>query len=101
MFNQQEAQRVLDELWGYVSKTGHPAENWYVGIASDPKDCLFNRHGVDRGGVWFHMDAATSENARAVEQTLLKSQPFKGGPGGGDDSTRHVYAYVVTGKTRQ
>jgi hypothetical protein len=75
--------------------------NVYVGIASDLKQRLFEDHNVDeKNGHYIGLNAETSAKAREIEKALL-AEGFKGGPGGGDYSTKYVYAYRITTSTVQ
>lgn len=75
--------------------------DWYVGIATYPKERLFKDHNVNENGKWIYNRVPMSEtDARDTEAYLLKTYPFKGGVGGGDNP-RYVYAYKITSKTKQ
>ena len=75
----------------------------YIGIATDPKDRLFNDHGVsEANGDYEYWEAQSSADARAVESSLLHNfKNAKGGGGGGDESTKFVYVYGTTPDTRE
>lgn len=89
------------QVLAYVQQCGGNFAGWYCGIASDPRDCLFNRHGVDEHhGAWIYRDLGSDLAARAVEKYLL-SLGFRGGGGGGGVLTRFVYAYRITSTTRE
>jgi hypothetical protein len=91
------AQDIVD----YIGKQGGTYSQWYVGVAADGAQRLFNDHHVDRNkDAWIYSPCATSSEARAVEQHFLKLG-MKGGPGGGDSSTKIVYAYRITNSTRE
>lgn len=94
-------QGIHDQVMAHVNKEGSPYSSWYVGIASDPKQRLFSDHGVaNENAWWIHREAASANDARAVEMFLIENYKFDGGPGGGDQATNHVYAYrKVSGKT--
>lgn len=95
------AQQVYDGLVAYMNKFTNPKSAWYAGIAADSKDRLFNGHGVDeKNGQWAYDTCATSADARAVEDALLKLG-CKGGGGGGDNTTRSCYVYFITSTTRE
>ena len=95
------AQQVYDGLVAYINKYTNPKSAWYAGIASDPKDRLFTDHGVDeQNGQWAYDTCASSADARAVEEALLKLG-CKGGGGGGDDTTKACYVYFITSSTRE
>lgn len=92
----------LKKLENYIATYGGNYNQWYAGIAADPKDRLFNGHSV-RNGIdpWIHSEAVfSSEIARNIEKMLL-AHGFKGAPGGGNDSTCYVYAYKIASHTRQ
>lgn len=72
---------------------------WYVGIASDPKNRLFNDHSVDEDKDKWAYSAADCDNiARAVEKHFLDAG-CDGGAGGGDSATKTVYVYLKSGRT--
>ena len=85
--------QITQDIKNYIDRGGGYYSGWYVGIAADPRSRLFNDHAVqEQGDSWIFRTATTSEGARAVEQYLL-GLGIDGGPGGGDDSSRAVYAY--------
>lgn len=89
------------DLLAYIEKCGGAYESWYCGIASDPRDCLFNRHGVtENPGAWIFRDCGTDTAARAVEQYFHRLGCQGAGGGGGPD-TRFIYAYRITLTTRE
>lgn len=90
---------VYFEIKNYMDAGGGDYRNWYTGIACDPRSRLFAQHCVsEQGGAWIYRDAGNDTSARAVEQALL-ALGCKGGPCGGDYSTRFVYAYRITSAT--
>lgn len=75
--------------------------DWYVGIAADAEAALFERHKVSKAaGSYVSRTADSSSIAREAESTL-HADGFDGGPGGGDASTKSVYAYKKTSTTSQ
>ena len=87
-------QQIHDEILAHVRQEGSLPSNWYVGIACQPTECLFNRHCVPaQNSWWIYRQAASSEDARVVEKFLLDTYKFDGGGGGGDNETLYVYAY--------
>ena len=80
----------------------HPStvnSQWYVGIAKDAKDRLFNDHNVDKDyGAWAHSMADSDTIARSVEKHFLDAG-CDGGSGGGDSAPKSVYVYLKTAKT--
>ncbi len=74
-------------------------DQWYVGIATDPKDRLFKDHNVDKSqDQWAYSKADTEEIARSVEKRFLDAG-CDGGPGGGDTGSKLVYVYLKSGRT--
>ena len=75
--------------------------DWYVGIAADARARLFNDHSVDeKADVWVYVKADSSTVARDVEKAYHDSG-HDGGPGGGDNTTVWVYAYVKSSRTSE
>jgi hypothetical protein len=98
---QTTKERVTQEIADYVRNCGGAYSQWYVGIAADPQQRLFNDHNVDRNsGAWIYRTCGSSEEARAIEDYFIL-MGMKGGPGGGDSATKIVYAYKITSSTRE
>ena len=99
-FVSKTALEIRDEIVKHISENGGQYEDWYVGIAADPKDRLFNDHNVsEEDDLWIYCPARSSAVARKVEKYFIDVKDTKGGPGGGDDNTRYVYAYVIGSHT--
>ncbi len=92
-------QQIITDIDAYMRQHGSPNSTWYVGIASDVRDRLFNDHNVnEKSGVWIFRQAISSSVAREVEKAYLDAG-CDGGSGGGDASTIYVYAYRKTNST--
>jgi len=90
-------QQIYDQIMEHIGKEGGSFSSWYVGIASDPKQRLFNDHQVPTENAWFiYREAFTADDARAVEKYILDNHHTDGGTGGGDNTTKFVYAYKKT-----
>lgn len=90
---------IISDINAYMKKHGGNNVDWYVGIAADPKSRLFTDHNVsENSGTWIYRQATSSDSAREVEKAYLVAG-CKGGPGGGDDDTDYVYAYLITSTT--
>jgi len=72
---------------------------WYIGIAADPEDRLFNSHKVEKVGYWIHCPCDSFLDARKVERYFVEKRGANGGQGGGDHNTKSVYAYKITSYT--
>ena len=53
----------------------------------------------EQSGAWIYCEALSSDAAREVEQYFIDQLKTDGGPGGGDRTTRFVYAYRKTSST--
>lgn len=99
MIPSAEAARVAGEIEQYINDNGGRFPDWYSGIASDPRQRLFVDHNVtENPGFWIYHPCSTDGIAREVEQHFL-GKGCKGGPGGGDRTTKYVYAYKITNST--
>ena len=94
-------QQAVAEIDAYIRQCGGGYSGWYIGIAADPRDRLFNDHNVsEKNGAWIYRDAGAEQGARAVEDYFV-GLGCKGGPGGGRSDSRYVYAYKITPTTRE
>lgn len=92
---------IVGEICSHATQEGSGYRNWYCGITADPKQRLFEEHNVPKENAWWiHRRAQSEQNARDTEAHLL-SLGFKGGPGGGDASAAHVYAYRILNSTAE
>ncbi len=97
----KSASQIVSDFRAYMAKYGKPYAAWYVGIASEPRRRLFIDHNVSQHiGAWIHDDAGTDAVARAIEKHFL-DLGCSGGDGGGDYTTRFIYAYLITSNTRE
>jgi len=89
-----DKQTVIADIKSYVANNGGDYSQWYVGIATDPKQRLFNDHAVKEKSAWIYHRCAGADIARAIEKFFL-TQGMQGGSGGGDDNSEYVYAYKI------
>ncbi len=93
--------QIIQDITTHVANCGGAYSQWYIGIAAAPRDRLFSDHSVDeKNGNWIFRTCATSDEAREVEDYFI-AKGMKGGPGGGDSTTKSVYAYKITSNTRE
>jgi hypothetical protein len=93
---------VKQEIKEHIKSRGGAYSDWYVGIAADASQRLFNDHNVDRKkDYWIYRECESSGAAREVEEYFTNTLGTDGGPGGGDQSTRSVYAYKKTSNTKE
>jgi len=92
-------QEIISDIKNHI---GSNFKNWYIGIATDPRQRLFVDHGVDeKNGRWIFREAQSSDGARDIEIYLIDKLGTKGDSGGGDNTTKFVYAYCITSTTRE
>lgn len=88
-------QQVLADIQAYIVQNGGACSSWYAGIASNPRDRFFNGHAVkENGDYWIFRACDSNADARSVEDALFRLGA-QGGPGGGDNATKAVYAYKI------
>jgi len=95
---------IVGEIKAHADSEGSGYRNWYCGIAADANQRLFNDHCVPQGkgkAWWISRDAGSEQTARDTEEHLI-DLGFDGGGGGGDNSTKHIYAYKkIPGTTEE
>ena len=87
------------EIDGCIIKCGKGYREWYVGVAADPSERLFQGHQVSQEtGAWIYRDAGSEPEARTIEAIFHK----KGCKGANTsaEKQRFVYAYRMTRTTR-
>ena len=94
-------QQIIQDIFNHIKNGGGFPNEWYVGIANDAEGRLFSDHNVDRQtATWIWRPAESSEEAREIEQYFLNAVRTDGGQGGGDRTSKQVYAYKKTWQTR-
>ena len=72
---------------------------FYIGITNDVERRLFGEHNVQRQGMWWIYETASSANdAREIEKHYL-DLGMRGNGGGGNEDSNIVYCYTVTPTT--
>ena len=99
---QQQESTVADDIDQYIRKTNTSFTEWYVGIAEDAQERLFEGHGVKKDqDYWIYRECLSVDAARRVEQYVITNYQTDGGSGGGSDASRFVYAYKKEFHTRE
>ena len=92
---------IITDIQRYITNRGGGIGAWYVGIAANPRDRLFDDHSVsEENGSWIYRTASSSSVAREIEQYFLE-RGARGGSGGGSINSKSVYAYRVTAHIRE
>jgi hypothetical protein len=94
-------ENIKSDFRSYIGGHGPGQYGWYIGIAKNARERLFNDHNVNEKGAWIYDEAIDSTIARQIEVELIKELKTKGGDGGGDFSTKYVYAYKITEYTKE
>lgn len=91
---------IKDDFVAHIAKEGSQYKYWYVGITNDVERRLFIEHNIDKNnGWWIYRTANNSNIARNVEQYFINAG-CDGGSGGGDTTSKLVYAYKKTSNTK-
>jgi len=94
-------QQIINDISTFISNNGGQYRDWYVGITSEPEKRLFTDHSVNKqNDKWIHAPADTNDMARAIEKHFL-DLGCDGGGGGGDYTSKTVYAYQKNSYTSQ
>ena len=90
---------IITEFEGFMSRNGKSYSQFYVGIAADPIDRLRNGHSVNETipHIYWNQPVHT-DHIRSLEKYFL-NKGTQGGPGGGDNNTKYIYAYLITNST--
>jgi len=92
-------EQIIVDISTYIRLEGGAKADWYVGVASDPRDRLFNGHKVkEKSDCWIYREAESSSEARNIARAYLDGG-HHGGSDGEDASTVYVYAYQRTSGT--
>jgi hypothetical protein len=96
-------QQVKYEFLAYIKEFDPTFSNWYVGLADQPKQALFEHHGVrDAEDPWLYKQLLTNRAARTVQQYFIEHLKTAGAPLiEQSENVDCVYLYKVAAHTRQ
>jgi hypothetical protein len=96
-------QQVKYEFLAYIKEFDPTFSNWYVGIADQPKQALFERHGVrDDEDPWLYKQLLTNRAARTVQDYFLDHLRTAGArTSEHSENFDCVYLYKIAAHTRQ
>lgn len=98
----KDRQTIISEFKEYMNDHGGAATSWYVGVATDPEDRLFNEHSVQRNGdAWIYDEAYSAEAAASIEKYFIEIVGTDGSGGGWTGTSDWVYLYRKAPHTRQ
>lgn len=95
-------QQIKYEILAYIKEFGGNFHEWYIGIAADPKQQMFEHHGVNQtDDIWLYKQALTFTACKTVQQYFLQTQSIDGEPViTGDEDTDCVYLYKKSTRTK-
>jgi len=84
---------IKTEIKSHIESGGGNYSAWYVGIATKPRERLFNDHRVnEKTDGWIFRHAESESAARQIEDYFVNTLGTDGGTGGGINP-EYVYAY--------
>ncbi len=94
-------QQIKYEILAYMKEFGGDFHDWYVGIASDPKDTMFKTHSVDEeDDIWLYKQALTFAACKTVQTYFLETLKTDGKAIlDGNEDTDCVYLYKKSDRT--
>ena len=85
---------IIEKISEHIKTRGGFPHDWYVGISQNPERRLPVNHKVDmEKDKWIYIPTNSDQEAREIEDYFVKRIGTDGGPGGGDDGAKMVYAY--------
>ncbi len=67
-------QQIKFEIFQHIKEFGSNFQDWFVGISSDPKHDLFNKHLVDKKeDIWLHKQAVSFAACKNVQKYFLEN----------------------------
>jgi hypothetical protein len=96
-------QQVKYEFLAYIKEFDPMFSNWYVGLADQPKQVLFDLHGVrDAEDPWLYKQLLTNRAARTVQSYFIEHLKTAGVPAiEQSENVDCVYLYRIAAHTRQ
>lgn len=87
-------EKIKMDIMNQIGRYGGNYSNWYVGISENPRDRLFDQHGIDEQcGPWIIRWALSTDIARCIQRYFIEVLGTDGGSGEEDAEARAVYAY--------
>jgi hypothetical protein len=94
-------QQIKFEILAYIKEFGGDFNDWYVGIAADPKGTLFQTHKVHQeDDIWLHKQALTFTACKTIQKYFLDILKTDGkAVSEGDEDTDCIYLYKKSSRT--
>ncbi len=96
-------QQVKYEFLAYIKEFDPVFSNWCVGVADQPKQTLFDLHGVrDAEDPWLYKQLLTNRAARTVQEYFIEHLKTAGAKATEQsEDVDCVYLYKIADHTRQ
>ena len=96
-------QQVKYEFLAYIKEFDATFANWYVGMSDQPKQALFDIHGVrDAEDPWLYKQLLTNRAARTVQDYFIGHLKTAGVVNADQsENVDCVYLYKIAAHTRQ
>ncbi|MGD9714867.1 MAG: hypothetical protein AB7V46_22830, partial [Thermomicrobiales bacterium] len=94
-------QQIKFEIYSYIKEFDSDFSKWYIGIASDPKAEMQQKHGVDlEKDIWLYKQAVSFPACRTIQRHFLEQLQVDGEPMlRGSEDTDCVYLYKKSERT--
>ena len=94
-------QQIKYEVLAYIKEFGGDFHDWYVGISSDPKQTMFQKHSVhEDDDIWLYKQALTFTACRTIQKYFLEILKTDGEEViEGNEDTDCVYLYKKSERT--
>lgn len=98
----KSVQQIKYEILAYIKEFGGNFQEWYIGIAENPKQEMFTRHGVNQSDdIWLYKQALTFTACKTVQQYFVNTLKVDGQLlEKGDENTDCVYLYKKSSRTK-
>ncbi len=95
-------QQIKFEILGYIKVFGSDFSQWYIGIASRPKEVMWNRHGVDEiQDVWLCRQAVSYRACETIRSFFIDKLKVDGTPAAEEPSEGNwIYVFRKSPRTR-
>lgn len=95
-------QQIKFEMFGYIKEIDSEFQDWYVGIASDPKRQMQADHCVDlEKDIWLYKQALSFTACRTIQRYFIEKLKTDGVLVlSGSEDTDCIYLYKKSERTR-
>jgi hypothetical protein len=94
-------EQIIEDIRGHMQKRGGAYGDWFVGIGSKARECLFEEHHVKKvGDHWILRRADSPRTARDVLDYFANILATDYGDCTADHAGSAVYAYRKSGHTQ-